>query len=302
MRRFILAATVAALLLPAIPASARPLPDRIPLPNGFSPEGIDITGDGTFFTGSLIDGSIYRGDVRTGLGDVFIEPPPGRIAVGMKVHKRLLYVAGGDTGDAYVYDTRSGATVRFYSFSPGGFVNDVVVTKDAAWFTDSFFPFLYKVPVSRSGTPGDPSEVEAIPLTGDIVYEEGFNVNGIDATPNGRTLVIVQSNTGKLFTVEPSSGVTSEIDLGAENVESGDGILLDGRNLYVVQNFLNLLAKVRLDPKLTSGVVVSRTSDEDFDIPTTVAERGNVLYLVNARFTTPPTPETEYWIAPIIKP
>jgi hypothetical protein len=66
----------------------------------------------------------------------------------------------------------------------------------------------------------------------------------------------------------------------------------------VVQNFLNLLAKVRLDPKLTSGVVVSRQTDDDFDIPTTVAERGNVLYLVNARFTTPPTPETEYWMRP----
>jgi hypothetical protein len=85
-------------------------------------------------------------------------------------------------------------------------------------------------------------------------------------------------------------------------VASGDGILLDGRNLYVVQNFLNLLAKVRLAPDLASGQVVSRTGDDDFDIPTTVAERGNVLYLVNARFTTPPTPETEYWIAPIRKP
>jgi hypothetical protein len=302
MRRVILAAAVAALLLPALPASAGPLPERIPLPDGFFPEGIEITGDGTFYTGSLNDGSIYRGDVRTGLGDIFIVPPPGRFALGIKVHKRLLYVAGGDTGDAYVYDTRSGATVRFYSFTPGGFINDVVVTKDAAWFTDSFFPFLYKVPVSRSGIPGDPSEVEAIPLTGDIVYEEGFNVNGIDATPSGKTLVIVQSNTGKLFTVEPSSGVTSEIELGTEDVESGDGILLDGRDLYVVQNFLNLLAKVRLAADLSSGVVVSRTSDKDFDIPTTVAERGNALYLVNARFTTPPTPETEYWIAPIRKP
>jgi hypothetical protein len=303
MRRAILAIiAITALVFSASPATAHHrLPDRIPLPNGFQPEGIDITHDGTFFTGSLADGSIYRGDVRTGEGDVFIQPPPGRIAVGMKVHKRLLYVAGGDTGDGYVYDTRTGADVRVYDFAPGGFVNDVVVTKDAAWFTDSFFPFLYKVPISRNGTPGDPSDVEAVPLTGDIVYEDGFNVNGIDATPNGKTLIIVQSNTGKLFTVD-HSGVTSEIDLGSENVMSGDGILFDGRNLYVVQNFLNLVAKVRLDRKLTSGVVVSRTGDDDFDIPTTVAERGNALYLVNARFTTPPTSETEYWIAPIRRP
>ncbi|MGH2555253.1 MAG: superoxide dismutase [Actinomycetota bacterium] len=303
MRRVILAVVaITALVLPASPASAHHrLPDRIPLPNGFQPEGIDITKGGTFFAGSLADGSIYRGNIRTGRGSVVIQPPAGRIAVGLKVHKKLLYVAGGDTGDAYVYNTRTGADVRLYSFEPGGFINDVVVTKRAAWFTDSFFPFLYKVPISRNGTPGDPSDVEAIPLTGDIVYEDGFNVNGIDATPSGKTLIIVQSNTGKLFTAT-HAGVTSEIDLGGENVNSGDGILLDGRNLYVVQNFLNLLAKVRLSSKFTSGVVVSRTGDDDFDIPTTVAEKGNVLYLVNARFSTPPTPETEYWIAPIRKP
>ncbi|HEV8421476.1 MAG TPA: superoxide dismutase, partial [Actinomycetota bacterium] len=155
---------------------------------------------------------------------------------------------------------------------------------------------------SRDGTPADPSQAEAIPLTGDIVYQDGFNVNGIDATPNGRTLVIVQSNTGKLFTVDPSSGVTSEIDLESEDVTNGDGILLDGRDLYVVLNFDNLLAKVRLAPGLSAGQVVSRTGDEDFDVPTTVAEAGNVLYLVNARFNTPPGPDTEYWIAPIRKP
>jgi hypothetical protein len=301
MRRAILAAiAITALVVPASPATAQHLRDRIPLPNGFQPEGIDIA-RGEFYTGSLADGSIYRGDVRTGLGSVIIQPPAGRIAVGLKVHKKFLYVSGGDTGDAYVYNTRTGADVQVYSFTPGGFINDVVVTKKAAWFTDSFFPFLYRVPISRNGVPGDPSEVEAIPLTGDIVYEDGFNVNGIDATPNGKTLIIVQSNTGKLFTVN-HAGVTSEIDLGGDDVASGDGILLDGRNLYVVQTFLNLLAKVRLAPDLSSGEVVSRTGDEDFDIPTTVAEKGNVLYLVNARFTTPPTPETEYWIAPIRKP
>lgn len=303
MRRAIIAlAAVAAVLVSATAASARPLPDRINLPNGFQPEGIAMTNGRTFYTGSLIDGSIYRGDIRTGHGSIFIQPPSGRLAVGMKVYKKLLYVAGGSTGDAYVYDTRTGADVRLYHLSPGGFINDVVVTKEAAWFTDSFFPFLYKVPVARNGVPADPSQVEAIPLTGDIVYQDGFNVNGIDATPNGKSLIIVQTNTGKLFTVDRASGQTSQIDLGSDDVANGDGILLDGRDLFVVQGFLNLLAKVRLAPDLASGRVVSRTGDADFDIPTTVAEAGNALYLPNARFTTPPGPDTEYWIAPIPKP
>jgi hypothetical protein len=33
-----------------------------------------------------------------------------------------------------------------------------------------------------------------------------------------------------------------------------------------------------------------------------VAEFGNRLYLVNARFTTPPGPDVDYWITKIRKP
>ena len=69
-------------------------------------------------------------------------------------------------------------------------------------------------------------------------------MNGIDATPNGKTLLIVQSGTGRLFTVSPT-GVTRAIALtGGESVPNGDGILLDGRTLYVAQNQLNLVAKI----------------------------------------------------------
>jgi hypothetical protein len=104
----------------------------------------------------------------------------------------------------------------------------------------------------------------------------------------------VQSNTGKLFTADAATGVTREIDLGGESVASGDGILLAGRTLYVVQNFANLVAKVRLTRDLQSGQVVSRTSIPGFDVPTTIARFGNRLYAVNARFGTTPTPETTY--------
>jgi hypothetical protein len=193
--------------------------------------------------------------------------------------------------------------VRFYHFAESGFINDVIVTRQAAWFTDSINPALYKVPLDRDGSPGDQSDVEAVPLTGDIVFGPDFpNVNGIEATPDGSTLIIVQSNTGKLFTVDPKTGVTSEIDLGADNVGFGDGLLLDRFNLYVVQNFLNVVAKVSLSPDLSSGVVVSRTTDPGFDIPTTVAQFRNRLYLVNARFSTPPASDVDYWITKIRKP
>jgi hypothetical protein len=300
MRRIILAA--AAMLLIGVPAMAAAFPDRIDLPDGFAPEGITIAPGGTFYTGSLVNGAIFRGSVRTGEGSVLVPPQEGRIAVGMKVHRGLLYVAGGDTGDAYVYDANSGAEVRFYHFADSGFINDVILTRQAAWFTDSFNPVLYKVPIDRNGIPGGQSDVEVVPLTGDIVFGPDFNVNGIEATPDGSTLIIVQTNTGKLFTVDAQTGVTSEIDLGSDDVSFGDGLLLDRFNLYVVQGFLNVVAKVHLASDLSSGVVVSRTTDEGFDIPTTVAEFRNRLYLVNARFTTPPGPNVEYWITKIRKP
>ena len=132
------------------------------------------------------------------------------------------------------------------------------------------------------------------------MHQPGFNLNGIDATRNGKTLIVVQSGTGKLFTVSPS-GVTDEIDLGGATVTNGDGILLDGRTLYVVRNQLNQIDVIRLSGRLESGRVVDTIKDPGFDIPTTIDERGKRLYAVNARFSTPPTPETPYWITQVRK-
>ena len=126
-------------------------------------------------------------------------------------------------------------------------------------------------------------------------------MNGIDATPNGKTLLIVQSGTGRLFTVSPT-GVTRAIALtGGESVPNGDGILLDGRTLYVAQNQLNLVAKISLAANLRSGRVARRIGSPGFDIPTTIADLGSRLYAVNARFSTPPTPATEYWVTQVKK-
>ena len=123
----------------------------------------------------------------------------------------------------------------------------------------------------------------------------------MDATPNGKALVIVQSSTGKVFAVDPETGVAQEIDLGGERVPAGDGLLLDGKTLYVVQNRLNQIAVIELSPDLTSGTVVARVTDDDFAVPTTIDEFGNRLYAVNARFGTPPTPTTQYWITQLRK-
>ena len=155
-----LAALVSAALCFALaaPAGAQPFPDSIPLPDDFAPEGIATGAGTTFYAGSITLGDIYRGDLRTGEGAIFIDARAGRSALGLKADRRhgLLFVAGGFTGEAYVYDLRTGAPVASYQFgTPGAsLVNDVIVTRDAAYFTDSFAPFLYVVPIGPGGELG----------------------------------------------------------------------------------------------------------------------------------------------------
>jgi hypothetical protein len=280
------------LVLPLV-ATAAKRPDHINLPNGWQPEGIAIGKGNTFYVGSIPTGRVWRGNLRNGQGSELV-PNRGRQAIGVAVDQRnRLFVAGGPTGDGYVYDARTGADIAQYDFtSASSFVNDVVVTKRAAWFTDSVRQFLYKVPIGHNGQLG---AAQSIPLTGDIVYQAGFNVNGIDATPNGRTLIIVQTNTRKLFKVN-RQGVAHEIPLGGASVP-GDGILLHGKRLYaVVRSPQDGVVVLKLRQNLSSGSVLRTITNPDLDDPTTIDEHGSRLYAVNARFSTPPGPDVPYWV------
>ena len=295
MRRVFLFVTFVLLVVVASATARTGFPETIALPNGFQPEGISIGKGVTFYVGSIPTGAVYRGNLRTGEGAILVPGATGRAAIGVEYARGLLFVAGGPTGKAFVYDARSGALVREVQLAVGGgatFVNDVVVTKSAAYFTDSNRAVLYRLPLTRGGTPAATAVV--VPLTGDFQLVPGFNVNGIDATPNGKTLVVVQSPTGKLFRVEPGTGVTEEIDLGGASVPNGDGLLLQGRTLYVVQNRLNRIAVVTLTEGLASGTVTRAITDPDFDVPTTIDRFGKSLYAVNARFGTPSPTTASY--------
>jgi len=292
-----------ALVVPlAGPASAAPKSlDRIELPDGFLPEGITIGPGKVAYFGSRADGDIYRADLRTGEGRV-ISQGPGTQAVGLKSDQSgRLYVAGGMSGTGRVVSTRTGATVRTYKFTTNpSFVNDVVLTKRTAWFTDSRQAQLYAVPRSRQGVPAPASKFRTLPLSGDWVQTPGVNnANGISTTPDRRALLVVQSNTGNLYRVNPRTGRARQVDLGGTVLTNGDGLLRQGRILYVVQNQLDRVAVLRLNRAGTAGRLVSTLTNPDFDVPTTVAAYGKSLYLPNARFNTPPTAETEYWVTRI---
>lgn len=278
-------------------APAAPFPEVIPLPDGFQPEGI-ASGNGTiFFVGSIPTGAIYRGDFRTGEGEILVEPQSGRNAIGMKFDPRsgLLFVAGGPSGQAFIYDAETGDPVAEIPLGTGtSFINDVVITREAAYFTNSFQPVIYRLDLEQNGSLAS-LEAETIPLGGEYQFSPtGFNANGIAAAPNGKTLILVNSAEGALYRVDPETGIAVRIDLGTGSVPNGDGILLQGKTLYVVQNRLNQIAVIRLDPDFDSGTIESLITSPLFRVPTTIARFGDSLYAVNARFGTQPLPDTDY--------
>jgi sugar lactone lactonase YvrE len=227
---------------------------------------------------------------------VLVAGQAGRSAIGIKVDRgNRLFVAGGATGQAFVYDARTGADLASYQLAAPGaatFVNDVVVTSKAAWFTDSSAAQLYALPLGRHGRLPDQDEVRTLPLKGDFQLAAGGpNLNGIVAARDGRVLLAVQTVTGKLFRINPRTGRTREVDLGGASLANGDGMLLAGRVLFVVQNQLNQIAVVKLSRSLDRGRLVATITDPDFDVPTTIAFQAGRLYAVNARFgTTDPQP------------
>jgi sugar lactone lactonase YvrE len=284
-----LALTLAPPLAPAAPAT--PTDTTVVLPGASSAEGIAAGRGSTFYAGDFSRGDIFRGDARRSTAELFIDVPDGRQALGMVVDKRhhLLFVAGGSTGQAYVYDIDSEATVATYQLAPpdSSIVNDATLTNDGAWFTDSLRAQLYFVPISDQGIPGP---ARTLALTGPAADTSGeFNLNGIRATPDGRTLIVGHFDNGALYTVDPTTGASSTIaDVSVPNV---DGILFEAGRLWAVQSFDNRISRVDLSPDLRSGVVEAVITSDHFQVPTTAARFGRRLAVVNAKFDTglPPT-------------
>ena len=290
----LLLAMVAAM---AVPTAASQSPQVIVLPGATSAEGIAAGRGATFYAGDLFAGDIFRGNIRRGTAELFIDAPEGRMAVGMAADLRhdLLFVAGGFTGQAYVYDLGTGATVATYQFAPPStpaappttVINDVAVTRRGAWFTDSRQAQLYFVPISRDGIPG--SSFRTLALSGPAADTSGeFNLNGIQATANGKTLIVAHSANGQLYTVDPRTGASATI--AGVSVPQVDGLVLEGRRLWAVQN-TNQVTRIRLAPDLASGMIEEVITSDLFQVPATAARFGRRLAVVNAKFDTgiPPT-------------
>jgi hypothetical protein len=294
------AVLTAALVLTAL-AVADKGPEQIPLPDNYRPEGIAAGKGKSVYVGSIPTGQVLEMDTKTGARSEAVAAQ-GHAAIGLKYDKHAdrLFVSGGPTGKAFVYDASSGGELASFQLTAAGeptFINDVVLTRDIAYFTDSLQPVIYAVKRDLSG-------VTPIPLSGFPMTANENNLNGIDAVRNDRILLAIQSSEGVLWRIDPATGSHVAVDLDVEELTNGDGLLLiSNRTLLVMQNRLNKIAVVKLDEDFRSGSVVRTITHDDFDVPTTVARQRGSLYLPNARFRTPPTPpETEYWVTRVSKP
>jgi sugar lactone lactonase YvrE len=285
-----LVAVAGLILLASAGTFARPFPDLIPLPADFGPEGIAVGNGTTFYAGSLAAstrGQVLVGDLRTGEIATLVAPD-GVPAIGMKYDARsnLLFVARGESGLGTVFDAASGDVVASYPFQAApSFINDVVITREAAYFTDTEAPFLYRVALGPAGEPA--ADATRIPLPGT------FRTNGIAATRDGEHLFVV--STAQLYRLDTATHTPVLVDLGGETLPNADGLLLDGKTLYVVQNFRNRIAVVELSPDYLSGAIARFitepfTSNASTQVPTTIAEFGDALYAVTAGFA-PPSPD-----------
>ena len=276
------------------------LPDDARYPEGIAADNKS----GDFYVSSVADGSIYRGNVSSSNAELFLRGgEDGRTnATGLKLDNRQLFVAGAGTGKVFIYNASSGKLIR--SFEAQGvdkpiFLNDLAINPQTGdvYITDSFVPILWRVPAEEVNNSPTPGKLEPwLDLTDTpIKYTEGFNLNGIVATPDPRFLLTVQSNTGNLYRINTEDKKVRKVDLGGATLTQGDGLVLTDNTLYVIRNqgFPNtnggfVTKIIEFDERFKSGHVegdgTEVPSPEDF--PTTAALVGEQLLVVNSQFNT----------------
>ncbi|MGB6183325.1 MAG: superoxide dismutase [Rhodococcus sp. (in: high G+C Gram-positive bacteria)] len=253
---------------------------------GVFPEGITVSDD-TFYVTSTSDGTLFRGTVgNTEVSSFLPGGQDGRTgAAGVDVDGDRIVIAGGATGTVWIYSDTGELEGKFTNGlgEDATFLNDVVIADNGdAFITDSRSPNLWRIPADASGEGDLESFVD---FTGSpFEYGEGFNANGIVEAEDDNALVIVQSSTGNLYRVARDSKEVTAVDLGGETLANGDGMELEGDTLYVVRNRDGLIATVDLADDGTSGEVTGEITDPSFAYPTTVADTGDELLVVNSQF------------------
>lgn len=255
-------------------------PQAIAVPDGFGPES--LTGKGsTLYAGSSTTGAVWTANAKTGKSRILVPAQPGRSAFGTAVAGKHLLVAGGATGNLYVYDRATGADVSTIALG-GKLLNDVVVSGNIAYVTDTLAPTVYAVALDGSAPP------RTINLTNYPFTEGSPTADGI--ARDGRSLIVGDITTAALYRIDPATGAATKIDVPGATLPMNDGVLLVGRTLFVAEGD-GRLAAVKIAPGATTGTLLSqRTYAKAL---TDVARAGGSLWILDAAFqqTVDPTSE-----------
>ncbi|MBE7170362.1 MAG: SMP-30/gluconolactonase/LRE family protein [Williamsia sp.] len=259
--------------------------------NTFFPEGIAFSSRaGAFFSGSTTNGDVVRVNVETGAASVFASgaQQARTDCRGMKVDlKDRLWICGGEENKVHVLDPK-GALIQTWDLKAlynSGFINDCAADDQYIYFTDSRIQKVYRAAISGS----QPGNVEEwLNFTNQqILYGTGFNANGIVLTPDGKYIIIVISNTGKLYRIDRSSKAIIEIIINTP-VTAGDGLWITGETLYVSRNTTNKIFPVKLSDSYSKGTVGAEFGD-NLLFNTTIARAGNYFLVVNSQLNKRPS-------------
>lgn len=256
------------------------------------PEGIAIdTRDGSAYVGSSTEGHLWR--IAPGAQQAQMLQAGGAVgrqaAYGMKVDAvGRLWVAGGAQGSVAIVDLASASTLAVLKGPPGThtFLNDLVLAADGyAYVTDSLSPVILRT--RHSG--GPPGALEPwLDLSGTSLrhHPNELNLNGIVASPDGRWLLAVQLVTGQLWRIDTKSRAVDEVrveGLPPGGLRNGDGLVLQGKDLYVLRNQDNEVVRLALAEGWSSARAVQRITDPRLRFPTTAAVTGGNLMVVNGQ-------------------
>jgi glucose/arabinose dehydrogenase len=218
-----------------------------------------------------------------------------------------VYVAGGgnrtaegapaDAPDFWVYDDDRGLLAALRMPVEGRvFLNDVVVGPDgAAYVTDSVTPRIFRV-ARENGNWRATVWADAV---GAINQPGAFGLNGIEVAPDGRSLVVAQSDVGALWRFDLGTAAPTRIDTGTVTLTQADGLVVKGRTLVAVRNRAHLLTYLRLERDATSARLLAEVATDPDRVFTTADVVHRRLLLVDSQFDEdPPSQDSEVVVLP----
>jgi superoxide dismutase, Cu-Zn family len=289
-------------------ALAAPLPVRTHVLPGATAFPESIAADprtGWFYTGSVGDGTLFRGRLDQPNATVLLPAgSDGRTSVaGVKIDRRgRLWLADAFNGRVLVY-SQQGALLHAFTLTGPGVptVNDIAFSHGVAYVTDSSRPFLYRIAEVDAATPGTSTVTPWIDVSSHVTYASGagplgVNLNGIVASPSGHALLAIQTNTGILFRIDTRSNAIAPVTVDGGSLRFGDGMLRQGNRLLIARNAVDEIVTLHLGRGYRTATVVYTLVDERLAFPTALARLEGRLLVTNAQLDAGSNPALPFTV------